>query len=162
MNIFKRLKCRIVKLLGGTLKNEYANQVIVDKSEYYSGVKHGISLTKDYINSSAFCNLEEHKSLFEDLNYYLQKEIDTVNKLIINRNNGWVNVKDALPRIDNKRNDYMSVKVLTLSDTNDLNIDYYDYSNEEWYIHSECLESVFDSDIIGEQILYWTYLPDKP
>lgn len=160
MNIFKKLKYKFTKLLGGILNNKCANQVI-NKGDYYLGVKYGISLVKDYINNSNFYNLEEYKPFIKELDYYLQKESKDINKIIINHNNGWINVKDALPPIDNKRNDYMSVKVLTLSDTDDLNIDYYDYSNKEWYIQSEYLK-VFDSMIIGEQTIYWTYLPDLP
>lgn len=71
----------------------------------------------------------------------------------------WVSVKESLPEEDPKRNDYMSVEVLTITDKGYTKLDTYDYQNQNWFIHSEVL--LDEDDSLGK-VTHWMYIPKLP
>ena len=71
----------------------------------------------------------------------------------------WVSVKESLPEEDPKRNDYMSVEVLTITDKGYTKLDTYDYQNQSWFIHSEIL---LDEDDSPGKVTHWMYIPKLP
>lgn len=71
----------------------------------------------------------------------------------------WVSVKESLPKEDPERNDYMSVEVLTITDKGHIQLDTYDYQNQEWFIRSEFF---FDEDDSLGEVTHWMYIPKLP
>ena len=71
----------------------------------------------------------------------------------------WMSVNESLPKKDPKRNDYMSVEVLTITDKEYINLDTYDYQNQSWFIHSEVLLN--EDDSLGK-VTHWMYIPKLP
>ena len=73
----------------------------------------------------------------------------------------WISVEESLPKEDHKRNDYMSVEVLTITDKGYISLDTYDYQTQRWFIHSEFLVVDENDDSLGE-VTHWMIIPEPP